>query len=88
MRLDKYFDKIYCINLDRRKDRWKETEKELKKWGLFSTALHFIAPLIESPISAWGENIASGILKSGTSEAVKKAVSTGATEIPGGLPGG
>jgi len=34
MRLDKYFDKIYCINLDRRKDRWEETENELKKWGL------------------------------------------------------
>jgi GR25 family glycosyltransferase involved in LPS biosynthesis len=34
MRLDKYFDKIYCINLDRRKDRWEETIKELDKWGL------------------------------------------------------
>ena len=34
MRLDKYFDKIYCINLDRRKDRWEETENELSKWGL------------------------------------------------------
>lgn len=29
------FDKIFCINLDRRKDRWEETKIELKKWGLF-----------------------------------------------------
>ena len=34
MSLKKYFDKIYCINLDRRKDRWEETIKELDKWGL------------------------------------------------------
>jgi GR25 family glycosyltransferase involved in LPS biosynthesis len=30
-----YFDKIFCINLDRRKDRWEETVQELKKWGVF-----------------------------------------------------
>lgn len=29
-----YFDKIFCINLDRRKDRWEETVTELKKWGI------------------------------------------------------
>ena len=34
MSLKKYFDKIYCINLDRRTDRWNETQTELKKWGL------------------------------------------------------
>jgi GR25 family glycosyltransferase involved in LPS biosynthesis len=34
MSFKKYFDKIYCINLDRRKDRWEETIKELDKWGL------------------------------------------------------
>ena len=32
--IEKYFDKIYCINLDRREDRWKETSEELNKWGL------------------------------------------------------
>ncbi len=32
--LKEYFDKIYCINLDRREDRWKETMKELDKWGM------------------------------------------------------
>lgn len=32
--LDKYFDKIFCINLDRRKDRWEETVSELKKWDV------------------------------------------------------
>ena len=29
--LNKYFDKIYCINLDRRKDRWAQAEEEFKK---------------------------------------------------------
>jgi GR25 family glycosyltransferase involved in LPS biosynthesis len=43
MRLDKYFDKIYCINLDRRKDRWEETEKELKKWGLIDQVERYSA---------------------------------------------
>jgi len=28
------FDKIYCINLDRREDRWLDTIKELDKWNL------------------------------------------------------
>jgi GR25 family glycosyltransferase involved in LPS biosynthesis len=34
MNLKKYFDKIYCINLDRREDRWEESVKEFEKWGL------------------------------------------------------
>ena len=34
MGVDKYFDKIYCVNLDRREDRWEETKVELEKWGL------------------------------------------------------
>jgi transposase-like protein len=33
--MNNYFDKIFCINLDRRKDRWEETVTELKKWGIF-----------------------------------------------------
>lgn len=32
--LTKYFDKIYCINLDSRQDRWENTQKELEKWGI------------------------------------------------------
>lgn len=36
MNLNHYFDKIYCINLDRRKDRWEESLKEFEKWGLFN----------------------------------------------------
>lgn len=35
MSFKKYFNKIYCINLDRRKDRWEETVVELRKWNLF-----------------------------------------------------
>jgi GR25 family glycosyltransferase involved in LPS biosynthesis len=31
MKLNDYFDKIYCINLDRRTDRWEECQKIFKK---------------------------------------------------------
>ena len=32
--LEKYFDKIYCINLDRRTDRWEHFLNQSKKFGL------------------------------------------------------
>jgi hypothetical protein len=32
--LNKYFDKVYCINLDRRTDRWQESIEEFKKWNI------------------------------------------------------
>jgi glycosyl transferase family 25 len=38
-----YFDKIYCINLDRRKDRWDETLLELSKWELSDSVTRFSA---------------------------------------------
>jgi GR25 family glycosyltransferase involved in LPS biosynthesis len=31
MRLDEFFDHIYCINLDRREDRWQESLEEFLK---------------------------------------------------------
>jgi len=31
---DKHFDKVYCINLDRRPDRWENTLTELKKHNI------------------------------------------------------
>jgi GR25 family glycosyltransferase involved in LPS biosynthesis len=30
----KTFTKVYCLNLDRREDRWSNTVEELDKWGL------------------------------------------------------
>ena len=41
MSLKKYFDKIYCINLDRGTDRWDETQTELKKWGLENEVVRY-----------------------------------------------
>lgn len=34
MNLKNHFEKIYCINLDRRTDRWGESVDEFKKWGI------------------------------------------------------
>ena len=41
--MEKYFDKIYCINLNRREDRWNETLEELKKWGLSDSVSRYSA---------------------------------------------
>ena len=32
--INKYFDHIYCLNLDRRIDRWKAMSKRFKKHGI------------------------------------------------------
>lgn len=34
MKLNDFFDKIYCINIDRRTDRWESCLKEFEKHGL------------------------------------------------------
>jgi hypothetical protein len=34
MRLNDYFDKIYCINLDKRSDRWEECQVQFEKHNL------------------------------------------------------
>ena len=37
MKIHDYFEtftKVYCLNLDRREDRWSDTIKELDKWDL------------------------------------------------------
>ena len=28
--IDDYFDKIYCVNLDERTDRWEQAKKEFR----------------------------------------------------------
>lgn len=39
----KNIDKIYCINLNKRKDRWEETQKELKKFNLLDRVCRYPA---------------------------------------------
>lgn len=34
MKLSNYFNKIYCINLNRRIDRWESVQKEFQKYNL------------------------------------------------------
>jgi glycosyl transferase family 25 len=34
MKLNDFFDKVYCVNLDERPDRWENALKEFKKVGL------------------------------------------------------
>ena len=43
MNLKNYFDKIYCINLDRRVDRWDESKEEFKKWNMESLVERYSA---------------------------------------------
>ena len=34
LKINEYFDKVYCINLDRRPDRWTAVNRRLKKIGI------------------------------------------------------
>lgn len=52
-----YFDAIYCINLDRRTDRWETVQREFDKVGIRERVVRFSA--IETP-----ENGAIGCLLS------------------------
>lgn len=39
----KHFSKVYCINLDRRTDRWEEACKEFQKWGIQDSVQRYAA---------------------------------------------
>ena len=41
--LNSYFDKIYCVNLDRREDRWIETQQEFDTWNISNQIERFPA---------------------------------------------
>jgi len=41
--MNRYFDKIYCINLNHRTDRWLESLQEFKKLGIDSDVERFEA---------------------------------------------
>ena len=43
MNLQKYFNKIYCINLEFRKDRWAECVLEFEKWEISEQVIKFPA---------------------------------------------
>jgi len=53
--LNDYFEKIYCVNLDKRTDRWDECEKEFKKHDLkverFSAFDGTIVEIANSPLN-------------------------------------
>ena len=34
MNILKHFDRVYCINMDKRPDRWKQAQVEFKKIGI------------------------------------------------------
>ena len=38
-----YFDFIYCINLNRRRDRWKKVQKEFERMGVLHKVFRFDA---------------------------------------------
>ncbi len=42
-----HFEAIYCVNLDRRPDRWEAVQQEFKKIGIQDRVIRFSA--IETP---------------------------------------
>ena len=52
MKFFEYFDAAYCINLDRRKDRWDKVQKEFKKINLNNvTRISAVDGALEPPSS-------------------------------------
>jgi GR25 family glycosyltransferase involved in LPS biosynthesis len=70
----KQFDKIYCINLDSRTDRWEECLEEFKKLGISDTVERFSARRVD------GVDAIAGCTKSHV-EIIKLAKSRGEKNI-------
>lgn len=67
--LNSLFDKIYCINLDRRLDRWSQSEEQFKKLGIEVERFSAIEPSSGNTYINKGE---LGVLQSNL-ELIKKA---------------
>ena len=52
-----YFDKIYCINLDSRPDRWKQAQKEFDKVGILDRVERFSAMTSKNEGGPQGKNV-------------------------------
>ncbi|NBO22104.1 hypothetical protein EBU94_02015, partial [bacterium] len=67
MSLNGFFDKIYCINLDKRPDRWDECVQEFKKHRMiverFSAADHN-HPIVPKQLDATTNNGNAGLVAS------------------------
>ena len=57
--LNEYFDKIYCINLDRRPDRWEKCSKLFDKYGI---VVDRFPAIDKEKIANNGSNITNGQL--------------------------
>jgi len=58
MLINNFFDKIYCINLDHRFDRWKESVEEFKKHKIITE--RFSAATGEHPMIPANKRVNSG----------------------------
>ena len=63
--INAYFDKVYCINLDKRYDRWHETRLELGKFGIDCERVSAVAgnPGVSSPMRSGAVGCAMSHLK-------------------------
>ena len=52
-----YFDKIFCINLDSRPDRWESVQKEFDKVGILNKVERFSALSGTLPSGPQGKNV-------------------------------
>ncbi len=52
-----YFDKIFCINLDSRPDRWKQVQKEFDKVGILDRVERFSALTGKTEGGPQGKNV-------------------------------
>ena len=52
-----YFDKIFCINLDSRPDRWEQVQKEFDKVGILNKVERFSARTSKNEGGPTGKNV-------------------------------
>ena len=58
--IDKYFSKIYCINLDRREDRWIDSLKEFEKNNIQNVQRFSATDGLLVPRDGYPNNMGSG----------------------------
>jgi len=60
MQLNDFFDHIYCINLDRREDRWAESLKEFEKHGVQNVERFAAVDGLTIPRDGYSDNMKPG----------------------------
>jgi GR25 family glycosyltransferase involved in LPS biosynthesis len=60
IKLNNFFEKIYCINLDKRLDRWLKSQEEFKKHGIDNVERFSATDGIKIPVGSYPQRMSPG----------------------------